>query len=127
MKELHESWCQEVDASRYGASKDLGSPCGWDVSHGKMKNCEDIWQQQQAKSAQPLSLFTEAFGLEVEEEDSTVATQYWAEGVWTGTWRREQKEAWVRQIQEVQMWRQVRGFAGAVMFETRDLGIGELD
>ena len=28
----------------------------------------------------------------------------------------------MRQIQEVQMWRQVRGPAGAVMCETRDLG-----
>ena len=29
----------------------------------------------------------------------------------------------MRQIQEVQTWRQVRGLAGAVMCETRDLGI----
>ena len=65
----------------------------------------------------------EAYGLEVEEELSTMATQYWAEGVWTGKWRREQKETWRRQIQEVQKWRQVRGTAGAAMCETRDLGI----
>ena len=31
--------------------------------------------------------------------------------------------AWMKQLQEVQMWRQVRGPAGAVMCETRDLGI----
>ena len=37
-------------------------------------------------------------------------------------WYREQK-AWMRQIQEVQTWKQVRGPAGAVMCETRDLGI----
>ena len=35
---------------------------------------------------------------------------------------REQKEAWMRQIREVQTWKQVRGPAGAVMCETRDLG-----
>ena len=29
----------------------------------------------------------------------------------------------MRQIQEVQMWRQVSGLAGAVMCETRDLSI----
>ena len=29
----------------------------------------------------------------------------------------------MRQIQEVQKWRQVRGLAGAVMCETRDLGV----
>ena len=49
-------------------------------------------------------------------------TQCWTEGVWTRKWYREQK-AWMRQIQEVQTWKQVRGPAGAVMCETRDLGI----
>ena len=53
------------------------------------------------KSTTSLSLFMEAYGLEVEEELSTMATQYWAEGVWTGKWRHEQKEAWTRQIREV--------------------------
>ena len=75
------------------------------------------------KSTTSLSLFMDAYGLEGEEELSTMATLYWAEGVWTGIWRHEQKEAWMRQIQEVQTWRQVRGSAGAVMCETRDLGI----
>ena len=56
-------------------------------------------------------------------ELSTMATQYWAEGVLTGKWLHEQKEGWMRQIQEVQTWKQVRGPAGAVMCETRDLGI----
>ena len=46
-----------------------------------------------------------------------MATQYWAEGVW------EQKKTWTTQIHEVQMWKHVRGPAGAVMCETRDLGI----
>ena len=36
------------------------------------------------KSTTSLSLFLEACGLEVEEELSTMATQYWAEGAWTG-------------------------------------------
>ena len=75
------------------------------------------------KSATSLSLFMEAYGIEVEEELSTMATQYWAEGVWTGKWSHELKEAWMRQIREVQTWKQVRGPAGAVMCETHDLGI----
>ena len=74
------------------------------------------------KSTTSLSLFMEAYGLEVEEELSTMATQNRTEGVWTGKWRYEQKEAWMRQIREVQTWKQVRGPAGAVMCETRDLG-----
>ena len=52
-----------------------------------------------------------------------MATQYWAEGVWTGKWSHELKEAWMRQTHEVQTWKQVRGPAGAVMCETHDLGI----
>ena len=75
------------------------------------------------KSTTSLSLFIEVLGFEVEEELSTKATQFWAEGVWTGKWSHEQKEAWLNQIREVQMLRQVRGPAGAVMRETRDLGI----
>ena len=67
------------------------------------------------------SLFMEAHDFEVEEL-STMATQCWAEGVWTGKQCHEQKGAWMRQIREVQTWKQVGGFAGAVMCETRDLG-----
>ena len=58
------------------------------------------------KSTTSLPLFMEAFGLEVEEEISTMATQTWAEGAWIAEWRVEQKEAWVSQARE-----------------TRDLGI----
>ena len=64
----------------------------------------------------------EAFGVEVEEELSNMAIQYWPEGVWTRKWAVERKDARTRQIQEVQMWRQVRGPVGAVMCETRDQG-----
>ena len=53
-----------------------------------------------------------------------MATQYWAQGVWTGKWHHEQREAWMRQIEEVQMWRRVRGPAGAMMCETSDLCVG---
>ena len=44
------------------------------------------------KSTTSLSLFKEAPGLEVEDEISTMATQCWAEGAWTGKWSHEQKE-----------------------------------
>ena len=43
------------------------------------------------KSTTSLSLFMEAYGLEEEEELSTRATQYWAEGVWTGKWQHKKK------------------------------------
>ena len=54
------------------------------------------------KSTTSLSLFMETYGPEVEEELSTMATQYWAEGVWIGKWSHEQGEAWMRQSREVQ-------------------------
>ena len=75
------------------------------------------------KSTTSLSLYMEACGFEVEEELSTTATQFWAEVVWIGKWPVEQKEAWKNQAPEVQTWRQVRGPAGAVLRETRDVGI----
>ena len=53
------------------------------------------------KSTTSPSLIMEAYGLEVDEELANMATQYWAEGVWTGKWSHEQKEAWMRQIHEV--------------------------
>ena len=33
----HESWCQEVATCKFDASKDFGSPCGGDVSHGEVE------------------------------------------------------------------------------------------
>ena len=64
-------------------------------------------------STSSLSLFMAANGLEVEEDISTMPTQHWAEGVWTGKWSCEQNEAWMRQIREVRTWKQVRGPPGA--------------
>ena len=75
------------------------------------------------KSTTSLSLFMETHGLEVEEELTTMAIQYWAEGVRRGKWSLRAERSWMRQIREVQTWKQVRGLAGAVMCETRDLGI----
>ena len=94
------------------------------MAHGKVQIEEAHGSSCRQKEYNLIRLrcpfFMEAFGLEVEEDLSTQATQYWAEGVWTGHWYCEQKEAWIRQIQEVQMWRQVREPAGAVMCDTRD-------
>ena len=73
------------------------------------------------KSTTSLSLFMETYGLEVEEELSTMATRCWAEGVWTNTWPVGQKEAWMTQIREVQTWKTGERPAGAVMCETRDM------
>ena len=45
------------------------------------------------KSTTSLSFFMEAFGLEVEEDFSTLATQYCAEGACIGKWPVEQKRS----------------------------------
>ena len=86
------------------------------------------WRRQVAAAAgkkeYDLSVLVHgSFGLEVEEELFTMATQTWVEGVWIGKWYTKQQEAWLNQIREVQMWRQMRGPAGAVMCETGGLGI----
>ena len=60
----------------------------------------------------------EAFGFNAKEKLSTMATQIGAEGTWIGKWYIKQKEAWLNQAPEVQMWRQVRGPARAVMYDT---------
>ena len=76
------------------------------------------------KSTTSLSLFMEAFGLKVEEDLSPLATQYWAEGVWTGKWYQERREAWMKQVREssdVEAGK--RTCRSTVMCETRDLDI----
>ena len=54
-------------------------------------------RQMPAAAGKKSMTFMKAYGLDVEEELSTMATQFWAEGVWTGKWSHEQKEAWMRQ------------------------------
>ena len=69
--------------------------CSGDVSHGEVKN-EEAYGGCCGQEEYDLPLFVlETHGLEVEEELSTMATQYWAEGVWIGKWCREHKEAWI--------------------------------
>ena len=46
------------------------------------------------KSTTSLSLFMEAYGLAAEEELATMATQNWAEGVWTGKMAARTKRSW---------------------------------
>lgn len=75
------------------------------------------------KESVSLSLILEVNNLEVEEELSTMAPLAWAESVWLGKCGKEQMKAWRKQIFEVQKLRQVTGPAGAVLCETRHLGI----
>ena len=120
---LHEGGCQEVDKRGNGASKDLGSPWSGFGPYRKLELRTQMTAAPGKKSTTSVSFFMEAYGFEVEEELSTLATQQWAEGIWTGKWNHEQREAWMKQIQQVQSWKQVRSPARAGMFETRDLGI----
>ena len=77
-------------------------------------------RRQMAAAARKKS--TTSICMEVEEEVSTGLLsfgqkEFGLENGWKG-----KKEAWMRQIREVQTWKQVRGPAGAVMCEIRDLG-----
>ena len=55
----------------------------WGVHTVGMSRTERLNMRRHVSAAAG-KLFMEAYGLEVEEELSTMATQYWAEGVWTG-------------------------------------------
>ena len=77
------------------------------------------------KRTTSLSLFMEAFGFEVEEDlslctDHAVLGKRSLDGKMASGAKRE---AWMKHVREVQTWMQVGGPAGAVMCETRDLGI----
>ena len=65
----------------------------------------------------------DAFGLAVDEDLSYSGHAVLGRGSLDGKRYQEQQEAWMNQVREVQTWRQVRGPPGAVMCETRDLGI----
>ena len=68
-KELLEGGRQEAATCRHDASKNVGGACSRQTAAAAGK-----------KSTTSLSMFMEACGLEVEEELSTTATQFWAEG-----------------------------------------------
>ena len=66
--------------------------------------------------------FLEAFGLGVEEALHAMPTQTWAEGSVDWKIAHRAKRNMVEGF-ELQTWRRVRGSAGVVTCETRDLGI----
>ena len=101
-KELGEG--QEVVTSGYDAARTWRVHAVWMAPTERLTLRRQMAAAAGKKSTTSLSLFMEAFGIEVEEELSTIITQSWAEGVLTGKWCHEQKEAWMRQIQEVRMW-----------------------
>ena len=89
-EKLHESGGQEVVTGGHGASKDLVSSCS---SHGKVKTEETGGSSSGQKEYDlPVFVHGSASGLEIEEELSTLATQNWAEGVWTGNMVSRHKE-----------------------------------
>ena len=75
------------------------------------------------KESVSLSQHMEVNNLEIEDDLTTMATLFWADGVWMGKWKQEQPKARRKQILQAQTWRQVRETTGAVKSETRDLGI----
>ena len=94
-KDLHESWCQEVVASRHDTSKDLGSPRSWGGSQGEVKIEE-----------------TDGSGRQKQHDFSVLVHG----SMWSGRRRAlcygqsgrgnctMNQEAWMKQIQEVQLW-----------------------
>ena len=71
---------KKVAACGYGASKNVESPCSREPSTERFKLRRQMAAAAGKKRTTSSSLFMDAFGLEVEEELFTMATQYWAEG-----------------------------------------------
>ena len=83
-EEQHEGGRQEVAACGHDASKNVEGAFSGDGSTERFKLRRQMAAASGKKSTTSLSSFMETFGLEVEEELSSLATQTWAEGVWTG-------------------------------------------
>ena len=79
-------------------------------------------------AGKPLQLsfspFLEMADLEIEADLACMAILFWAESVWMRRWDEDFEKCWRRQVWETDRWKHVRGSAGAVVCETRDLGIG---
>ena len=122
-EELHEGGCQQVVTSGHGASKNVGSACSGFGPHREIEIEETDGSCSGHKRAQPPCPYSwKHVASKWRKNFPPWPLSFWAEGVWTGEWHHQQREAWVRQIREVQMWRQVRGSGGAVMCETRYFG-----
>ena len=118
-----QDWCEEVAEYGLGPCESVARSSRWHRAHRKIEVEEaDGTSSRQERVGVVVFPLLEVNKLEVNEELSTMATLAWAEGMWIGRWKKQQK-AWRKQIFEVQIWRQVSGPAGAVMRETRDLGI----
>ena len=100
----------------------MGRPGSWNGANRKALVEETNGSSSSRQEGIGFVVTLRVNNLEVDEELSTMATFAGAEGIWMGRWAKGQKEAWRNQIL-IQTWRQAGGLAGAVMCETRDLGI----
>ena len=86
-EELHEDLgVEKLLRAGDGASEDVESACSGVATTERFKLRKQVAAAAGKHSTTSLSLFMEASGLDVEEELSTLATQYWAEAVWIGKW-----------------------------------------
>ena len=83
-KELFEDWCEEVVEDGFGSCESGGrASCGYCAHRKGLK----LRRQMQARKGRCRYLFSlKVNGLEVEEDLPTMATLFWAEGVWMGRW-----------------------------------------
>ena len=102
----------------------MESSCVGDGSHGQVIIEETDGSSNGPKRVRPLCPCSwKLFGLEVEEELLLWPLTPGQKGSRLENWHTEQREAQLNQVLKVQTWRQVRGPAGAVVCETRELGI----
>ena len=121
-KELIDDWCERaVEKGLVPARVWRGQTVGI-APTARLKLRRHIATAAGNKESVFLSQFTEVNDLEVVEDLFTMAKLFCMECVWMCGWVKEQQIASRTQIFEVQTWKQVRGCAGAVICETRELG-----
>ena len=92
----YENWCEEVAENGHGprAARTWGGKAVGIAPTERLK-----WRRNMAATADKkkqsvsLSLFMDMDDLGVEEEQCTMATLCWAEGVWMGRWEEQQQKA----------------------------------
>ena len=106
------------DGKGSGTRKSLGISTPGYGTNTKEK-CEDMWPAQQGRNLQSRSHSTWRSTI----SKLSTPTCFWAQAVWTSKWEDDMRDVWKRQVWEATSWTKVRGPAGAVLCEMKDLGI----
>ena len=97
-EELCEGWCEGVVEDGFGLCERVGRTSRGYHAHRKaeVEEADDSSNSSGKETLGVASLLMEVNNLEVEEDLSTVATLFWAEGVWMERWKKAAEGVEVR-------------------------------